>query len=446
MRKQEKIKSHLNNSIADGAANSAKTSITGTYLTPFALALGANVGEIGLLNSIPNLAGTLIQPFVGKYIRRMKGRKPACLWAALLSRLLLVPIALIPFIFTSNPVLWLIGLFSLSQLTSSIATTAWASWIGDLVPRNIMGRFFGKRNAIAGAVSFVTILIAGTLLTTIDSSFGFTTILLLASVAGLISVFFLRRIPDIPFRDGQYRMSTIREFRTELRSNKNFRRFVIYLAAFNLAVYIASPFFAVSMLEDFKIGYETYAIITAISIIATIISQPYWGRLADRFGDRAILAVTSVLATLVPGLWLFASEPISMAAVLIFSAFGWAGFDLATFNYLLGASKHKPSYIANYSMLTGFAIFTGPLIGGALAEMGVSMMMFSGLSVLFLVSFIFRAIFSALLVPTLSEVRPAKHVPPVPILLWKSMTVYPFRFFMHELSVAQHYIHHKPRQ
>ena len=291
----------------------------------------------------------------------------------------------------------------------------------------------------------MTTIIAGFLLTTIDGSFGFTTIFIIAIAAGIVSLFFLRRIPDVPFRDGHYKWSTVKEFRNELHNNKNFRRFVFYIAAFNLAVYIASPFFVVSMLQDFKIGYEMYAIITAVSIVATVVSQPYWGRLADRFGDRAVLAATSVLATLVPLLWLFVKEPIGMAAVLIFSSFGWAGFDLATFNYLLGSTSHKPSYIANYSMLTGMAIFAGPLIGGALAEAGFSLMMFSGLSVLFLVSFIFRAIFSALLVPGLKEVRIARHAPPVPILLWKSMTVYPVRFFMHELSVAQHYIYHRSR-
>jgi MFS family permease len=447
MAQSKELRRALRNSTIDGTASSVTATITGNYITPFALSLGADAGAIGLLNSIPKLAGTIVQPFVGRFIKFMGGRKPTCNTMTLIGRLLLIPIALIPFFFTTNPVWWLIGLLSLSQLASNIAVTAWASWIGDLVPQNIMGRFFGRRNSIGGMAAFLTTLGAGVLLTRLNGTFGFTTIFLLAVVAGLISNFYLRRIPEPAFHDGHQMSSPISEFRSELRKNHNFKRFIFYISSFYLATYIASPFFAVSMLKDFNIGYEAYAMVIAFNMLAAIISQPYWGRLADRFGDRAVLAVCAVFATLVPGLWLFVQEPVGMMFVYMFSGFAWAGFDLATFNYLLGATSHKPSYIANYSMLTGLAIVAGPLIGGALAESGIAVVSLVGLSAVFLVSFALRAIFSTLMMPGLAEVRPAKWVPPVQVLLWKSLTVYPFRFLTHEMSVAQHYIYrHRPRR
>ncbi|MBU5558038.1 MAG: MFS transporter [Candidatus Aenigmatarchaeota archaeon] len=443
---KNRLKQALRNSTADGTASSVMSAITGTYTTPFALALGASDMHIGLLNSLPKLAGTLSQSFAGQWIRATASRKSACNIAALFSRLIWLPIALIPFIFTDNPIFWLIGLLSISQMASSLATTAWASWMGDLVPVRIMGRYFGMRNAVGGMAAFLTTIIAGTILTTLDGMFGFTTIFILAVAAGLISNFYLRRIPDVSSVDGRYARSTMKEFVKELKFNIDFRKFTFYITAFYLATYIAAPFFIVSMLKDFNIGYEAFTLIIALNVLTTIVSQPYWGRLADRFGDKAVLTVCSFFTTMVPGLWLFVHEPIGMAAVYILSGFGWAGFDLATFNYLLGVTHHRPSYIANYSMLTGFAIVAGPLIGGFLAQSDISFATLRGLSMLFLVSFIFRAVFSILLLPGLVETRPAKTPPSTLVLLWKSMTIYPIRFFSHELAVAQHYIYHHRRR
>ncbi len=444
---QKEVKKALRNSIADGTASSVKSAITGTYTVPFALSLGASAGEIGILNSIPNLAATISQMFAGNFIKKMKGRKPVCNNLTLISRLVWIPIAFIPFLFTHNPIFWLLALLTVSQMTASLAVTAWSSWIGDLVPPKMLGRFFGKRNSIGGVASFLTTLGAGWLLTAVDGSFGFMTIFLVAVLFGLISNFYLSRIPEPKFHDHTRMRSPFKEFATEFKQNVNFKRFVTFIFAFYLAVYVAAPFFAVSMLRDFGLSYDVYALIMAVSILATIVSQPYWGRLADRFGDRAIMAVCVIFATLVPGLWLFVRGPIDIVVVQLFSAFGWAGLDLATFNYLLGVTSHKPSYIANYSMLSGIAIFVGPLVGGALAESGLVVAGLAGLSAVFFISFILRIVFSAILIPGLVEVRPAKWVPPTPVLLWKSVTIYPFRFFRHEFATAQHYVyHHRPRR
>jgi len=182
----KKIDKALKDSIKEGCAYSAMEGVTGTYATPFALALGANNAEVGLLNSIPNLFSTILQPSIGRYIERI-GRKNVCESLAFLQRFIWIPIIFIPIFFLKEGVFLFILLIILSHVALSFANTAWSSWIGSLVPEKIRGSYFGKRNTIQSIFSFSTALIAGWLLGLTNSILGFSFVFFLAFIFGLVS-------------------------------------------------------------------------------------------------------------------------------------------------------------------------------------------------------------------------------------------------------------------
>ncbi|MFH0829780.1 MAG: MFS transporter [Candidatus Aenigmatarchaeota archaeon] len=199
------------------------------------------------------------------------------------------------------------------------------------------------------------------------------------------------------------------------------------------------------MLNSFNIGLPMYAVVTSVSVIATILSQPYWGKFADKFGDRTTMAICSVLIALVPGLWLLVQNPMQMMLVYIGSGFAWAGFDLAVFNYLLDSTPEnkRSSYIANYTTFVGLASFLGPLAGGMLAVFAQgSMLIGSGLGLVFAMSFVLRLATAGVLIPHLRELR-AKRVPHMNVIFWRAVTVYPLRFFAQEIAIAPHWLHHR---
>jgi MFS family permease len=419
------------------------SSTTGSYTIPYALALGANAGEIGLLSSAQKLANTLVQPLAQRLIATAHSRKKVTEWAALLSRLLWIPIIITPFWLTGPAAIAaIIILLALSSALSGMSGTAWSSWICDLVPEKLRGKFFGYRNALTGISGFAALLLAGWAISSIDGKSGFSTVFTVALLFGIISFFYLSRTPEPKFKVKIDKIM-LREALRELSKDRRFRHFTIYMAAFSFATYIAAPFFAVSMLHDYNIGYDAYAIVMAVSMIATIMAQPYWGKMTDKYGDRTVLAICGILASIVPGAWLLVREPLSMTAVLAFSGFAWAGFELAAFNYLLGVSApaKRHAYIANYSFVTGLATFIGPLIGGALAVMYTTgILWLSGLSIAFAASFVLRLIITGLFVPYLSEVRQAQSVP-ISSIFWKAITVYPVRSMVHEVASAERYLY-----
>ena len=447
---RKELRAGLKASLADGALSSVQSTVTGTYAVPFALEVGASTGEIGILTAVPKLLGTIIQPWVGRIIVRLGGRKRTSLLMSLISRLMWLPVILLPFVF--GPIMpdgnWLMAaliiLVGLSQLASSISVTTWSSWIGDFVPEKIRGRFFGKRGAMASIAGLVATLAGGALLGSISGVSGFALLFFVSIAVGVLASYFCSKVPA-PLVHDSCAGPMLTEFRTEFKQDKDFARFTLFIALNSFAVYMASPFFAVSMLNSFNIGLPMYAVVTSVSVLAMLISQPYWGKFADKFGDRTTVAICSVLIALVPGLWLLVQNPAHMMLVYIVSGFAWAGFDLAVFNYLLDSTpaNKRSSYIANYTMFVGIATFLGPLAGGLLAELAQgSMLIGSGLSFVFGLSFLLRIATAGALIPHLRELR-AKKVPHMSVIFWRAVTVYPLRFFAQELAIAPHWLHHR---
>jgi len=436
---KKQVAKALKNSIKDGAAYSAMDGITSTYSTPFALALGANNAEIGLLSSIPNFFITLSQPFTGKFIEK-RSRKIVCQSLSLVQRLIWLPIILMPFFFGK---VWLfIVLVTLSSVSLSFANTAWSSWIGNLVPESIRGRYFGKRNTIQSVFSFSTTLIAGWILGFMNNLFGFSVIFFLAFIFGLFSYFYLTRIPEASYKsEHESKSLSVLDILRDFRKYSNFYPFTLHMSLFSFAVNIASPFFTVYMLSIMHIGYEWYAIVVATELLIRIFLHRYWGKLSDRFGDRTIMTLCNILIVFYPFFFLFVTNPFQLILISIFSGIVWSGFDLTTFNYLLDVTppEKRPSYIANYKFIVGISLFLGPLIGGLLSQCFVNMtiLWLSGLQIIFLLSFILRGITTAYGIPKLKEVR-AKRVLPVSNVFLKAFAVYPVRGITHELFYIQH--------
>lgn len=95
------------------------------------------------------------------------------------------------------------------------------------------------------------------------------------------------------------------------------------------------------MLNDLGFDIGMVGVITALAVLAKVVSLPYWGRAINRFGNRPVLIATSFGASVVPLIWLLSRDPMLLGLFNAFSGFVWAGLDLASFNYalsLVGAS------------------------------------------------------------------------------------------------------------
>jgi MFS family permease len=388
-------------SILDGIFAVPYINLTsGPILIGFFLALGATTAQIGLVSMLP-LAGGLLQPLGAQLIQRRNGwRKPVTTVSATLDALLwgvtLVCVSLLP---PQRAIFALIAVLAVQQVANAFVGVSWTSWMSDLVPPALRGRYFGYRNFICNAFGAVISVGAGQFIARLGGNevWSFGAVIVLAMLFRLISIYVLTQQPE-PFPE---RVSTARmreRFSAPLASPA-FRRYVQFGMTWGLAVHIASPFFAVYMIRDLRIDFGLVMIVTALATISNLLGQRFWGRMSDRYGHYQIMRLTTLVVVLQPFWWLFVSSSGAgfylMYLIHVVGGFTWGGYQLASGNLmmLLAPDVGKSSYFATQAAASGVAGAAGPLIGGLLADGLLDNIQFldgvwiSSLPKLFLISF-----------------------------------------------------------
>lgn len=405
--KTQQVSKSLKYSIVDGSAHSAMLGLTQDYIVPFALAINATVAQVGLLVSVSNLTMAMSQLTAPRLAEKAGSRKGFILPVVFLHAVMWLPVLLVPYLFSGAKIWWLIGFFTLSTALGSLGNPAWGSMMADLVPETKRGKYFGFRGRICGLATLVFFFIGGTVLhfSAADIFVGFSILFGGAMVFRFVSWYFLSRVYEPPLSNGNTEHSRLRDIFSSMGSS-NLGRFIIGVSAMNFATHLAGPFFAVYMLRDLKFDYLMYVTIMATATMATLAFMTFWGRRADQAGNIKVLKVTSALVPLIPLLWLGSHQLYYLVPVQILSGFAWAGFNLASVNFVLDASppERRMQYIAVFNAMNGSAICFGALLGGYLAPYLPPLLGYKLLT-LFLVSGLLRGLVAAALLRHISEVR-----------------------------------------
>lgn len=369
--------------VRDGITSQIKMTLTESiFLIAFALALGASNSVVGLLAAIPPLAQFLQIPSI-LLVERTKIRRRVCAVASLLSRLSILLMVFIPALSPGENglLLLLVGVTSHAVFNAASAA-AWNSWMKDLVPEDILGRFFSKRMAIQSLVGILFTLGAGIfidwwLVLESSSLLPYSIVFFIGMIAGLIGVYFIYTIPE-----PQMTLETSnKKFSSTLRrpfGDENFRRLMLFSGTWSFAVTLVAPFFTVYLLQ--VLGYPIY-VVTAFSVLTQITSMlfyQWWGRLSDRFSNKAVLRVTTPVYVVGIVLWIFTTIPgphiltLPLLAVIhVMLGLSAAAVNLAHGNLALKLAPkgEATSYLASWSIMNSIAAVLAPLAGGIVADL-----------------------------------------------------------------------------
>ena len=422
-----KIKKGLRYSIKDGVASSVIEGAGDRYIPPLAIAMNASATQIGLLSSLPNLIAPFLQLHAANLLKK-HNRKRIVLISILVQALMWVPIAFIPFLFgKNNNGVWLIILFYVICFSAGkFYIPVWNSWMKDLVPKDEIGKFFGKRNAIYTFV-LVTIVILSSLFLDYFNKGEFLGIelvlvifgalFLIAMIAGFVDMYILYKQHEPKFEYDSKSYFSLLDFVKRI-GNSNFGRFVLYVSLFSLGVNMAGPFFAVYMLNELKFSYVTYIMMTVAASLASIIFMPVWGKIADKYGTVIVLKSCSIIVGIYPLLFLLSKSPIALFLMNAFSGFGWAGFNLCAANFVYDVAKReKVALCVTYqNIFSGIGIFLGTTIGGLLATMPRFRLLGSVFLFIFLISAIARLLLTYIFWNKFKEVRKVEEKPVLEIM------------------------------
>ena len=142
----------------DGVAAGAMFTLgSGGFMAAYALALGANNLQIGILAALPH-AAQVVQLPAALAIERFRRRKAIGLPARYQAQLMWLPIRAVPFLLDtpgSLAITVVIVLLALRGLFAPIWGTATTSWMRDLVPQELLGQYYARRLAMMTAVVVV---------------------------------------------------------------------------------------------------------------------------------------------------------------------------------------------------------------------------------------------------------------------------------------------------
>ena len=414
-------------SIREGAAYGLFDGFGLRYITPYALLLGMSNTLIGILISLPQMLGTLIQLLTLKFLEKGIHRRTIAWVGTSLQTLMWFPIIFLGWLhfnYNLNNMVISAGLmvfYSLMVIFGGIVGPAWSSWMGDIIPRQI-GTYFGLRNRVVGFTTILAMLSAGLILQHFNRLgqpfMGFAIIFLIAFTGRALSSALLKRQYEPEFHPQKEYYFTIWQFIRKIPQS-NFGKFVTYVALMQFAVYISSPFFAVFILEDLHFNYFQFTLITMTMPFVNMLLMPAWGRFADRFGNLRVVRLTGFCLPIIPALWVlavfFIDRPVLAVLYLILvetlSGFAWAGFNLTTVNFIYDAVTRQRMAIcvAYYNIFNGIGMFLGGLIGGLIADLPFQFHRFSALALVLMLSALIRLLVSAVMLPLIREVREVDH-------------------------------------
>jgi Na+/melibiose symporter-like transporter len=111
-------------------------------------------------------------------------------------------------------------------------------------------------------------------------------------------------------------------------------KFLLYSGLWSFAVNVSAPFFNLYLLDDLSIDVSVVTLYNSIGAGANLLMLVFWGKLADRVGNRPIMLVVGILVALTPLLWLEAgTAPIFLwvwfPLLHIIAGGTWAAIDCA---------------------------------------------------------------------------------------------------------------------
>jgi MFS family permease len=371
---------NLRNLYAETAWFGLLNGLAATFVSVFALRLGATTGQVGWLTGLPALVNVVWLVPAARLIERQRRRLPLVVWTGLVQRLGYLAMALMPFVVVSGRVEALIVLNTLITLPAGVINTAITSLLPDLTAPQRRSQVISARWLILSAMATVAALGGGILLDVVPVPLNYQVLLGSGALLSLLSLRYLRRIevPDavVARRSGRPRSRRLQARkgpRASLRgvwSQRAFVRFAFASFVFYWGLYLPAALWSVLRVRDLQASDTWIGVIAVIVDASTIGGYLLWGKVSAKQGDRWVLGVTAFGVTAYALVTALVPTIAWMIPTSLLGGLAWSGCNLALFSILLKTcpDDHRAVYVALYTALMNVTAFAAPLLGAGLSD------------------------------------------------------------------------------
>jgi MFS family permease len=318
------------------------------------------------------------------------------------------------------PAAWviLVAMFSVANVAANLATPPWWGWVATIIPQEVQGSFWGRRDTWTSVAVIAVILPVTFVLDRIPASAKPAAVFAALAAAGgigILDILLHVAIPE-PTAVPETRSGSMDRVLKPVR-DRRFRPWLVFQGAWNFGMSLGGSLCSLYFLDNLGLKDNLLGGAVALNVVhllGSIVSARRMGRLVDRWGSRRILLIGHIGWAFLPVFWLFATPKTAVLWLSLHSLVGGvfataannAGLKLVT---RFPDPEHSPMYVAVSNTTANIAGGIGAFAAGSfLALMGgwtapVGRLTLSAFPLLFIVSFVLRLASALVLVPRVRE-------------------------------------------
>ncbi len=353
----------------DGAFALGIDSIVTTYFMLYIVALGATSAQVGLLAALSGLGAAFALLPGAMLVERIGRRKEIVLAAGgSVGRIAILLAAGLPFLARGeSAVVLAIALSVLRDTSGNLSLPAWTSLVADIVPAQQRGRYFGSRTIGMTASGMITAFIAGWIINRVGGLPGYQWAFLFAFAFGAASFFCFSRIQDpSPAPPARIASADASPILGSVLKHPVFLALCLHSAVWNFSLNVAAPFFNIYLVHNLQANAIQVGVLAAAGSVAGLPALRYFGPLADRWGPRRIVLITSLFIPILPLAWVFVPSPWYVLGINLLSGALWSVFSLCLLNLLLqiAPAEERARFTAVHQIVIALALALGAATGG----------------------------------------------------------------------------------
>ena len=372
----EKFPAGLNNAFLFATFNALSFQIIlGSPMILYAKSLGASATVLGIITGMLPLL-VIFQIPAANYIGRVGYKK--FVYAGWGSRVIFVfAIALIPgmaFLKAQTKLSLILFLLFIFNLLRGISSCAWLPWISSLVPTPVRGKYLAADQAFIGVASCAAFLISAAMLGDHPRAWQFAAIFFVSGVNGIISLYFLKRIPDVPV-PVEVRTSKQPVPWGAMLEHPPFKKLLIMNLGWSLA-YGGISAFTVSFLKaETTMSEATILVVSSVFFLGALASL-WFGRRLDKLGSKPVMVFSSILWVMIIAVWLLlagkylAPEPVMILGLQFCMGLAASVFNMSNIRLAMVVTPQmgRNHFFALYSVVANLSLGLSPILWGILID------------------------------------------------------------------------------
>lgn len=368
----------------------------GTFLVAVLNYVQISDGLSGIIRSLGYVA-TLFQLLLMNRISKMSKHKPLiffCKW----QRIWLGFLFFIPGMNLSRitKCILIVLIYFYAQIAINLANPASVNLSASLVPEQIRGTYFSKKEAVAVFLTFISLFVAGLLFDTTKNTapiLGFRILGTVIIILALIDAVSLARVnePKLFHADSEGiephgrllkrrirednpepDISLLKELKETYR-HKGYQKALTISAVWTIAYCMTAPFNVSYQVKELGLAYTFITVIGLCTMLIRVFLMPRMGKLADRIGSEPIFAVMLGIMSLYHLIMVFTipeNGKLFFIIASIISAVGWSYINPAMLVIQIGELDTEKRTI-QYTILSasaGIMGFLASVVGGRILE------------------------------------------------------------------------------